>query len=184
MNRDLVHPDMAAIDSLVTSQDAVHLNTLTDRGAPMSGASFFAWGGNGAPTSTWYIPVTDGNYSDHGQVGNHPWAANMWIVHRRGIYVQVPWTTDAATTGQLRLYFSVSGVAYTSGAVTLGAASSGTATFKWIHGAPLWVDAGAYGTWIVTEAQRTGGAGNVNIGFPQSGCLQVVPRTGFTSTGL
>jgi hypothetical protein len=120
------------------------------------------FGGGGAPSSTWYIPITAAAFD--GSQATQPWIIVLDRVARFGVKVQVPWTTDATTAGQLRLSMGFALNSPTS-PIVLPANSSGVASFKWLHGWPLWEGANV---WIVVEATRTVGAGNVNIGFPRA----------------
>lgn len=84
-------------------------------------------------------------------------ARNLSIV-ADAFYVIVPWATDGATTGEVRLSDVYGG---NTSAVALAGGSSGSVTFKWLHG------------WFINdplnlriEARRTAGAGNVYIYEP------------------
>jgi hypothetical protein len=138
------------------------------------------YGGAGAPTGLWYIPVTAATFTR--LQDSEPWLCTMERLVRKGILVRVPWTTDAATTGELRLEGGggIQGLTPNepTAAVVLPAASSGIVTFRWLHGAPLW----GVGASLFVAARRTGGAGNVNIGYPFGGVVQIDPR-GCTVTG-
>jgi hypothetical protein len=98
------------------------------------------------------------------------------LVHR-GVFVRIPWQTQAGTTGELRLL--VNGFRASS-AVALPAASSGELTFRFLHFLTLWTTVDAP---LAIQARRTGGANAVRIGPPYTGFVQVDPR-GCTSTGI
>jgi hypothetical protein len=104
------------------------------------------------------------------------------LLHQ-GAQANIPWATQAGTTGELRIhatYVNSSGVAASSDttAFTLAAASSGVAGLRWLHGIPL------PGTSVQfnVEARRTGGANNVFIYFPTGGVALVGP-SGMTAGG-
>lgn len=120
----------------------------------------------------WYCNVTAAVF---GASGASPWAAQMPRVARRGLFVAIPWITEAGTTGEVRLT-AASGSAQ-AGTVTLPAASSGTVTYRWLHNLPLWYTSYNLDVW----ARRTGGANNVRIGYPS--CF-MVDAAGCTLTGL
>lgn len=139
------------------------------------------YGGAGAPSATWYVPVTAATF-DHSQA-TQPWLARVARIVRTGFIVRVPWSTDAATTGEVRLYGDAgfpAGANNPTSAVALAANSSGIVDFRWLHGVDPWDATDAA---IFIEARRTGGAGNVNIGYPLGGVIQADPRN-CTPTGL
>lgn len=139
---------------------------------------FAPFGGASPPTGLWYIAVTSAIY---GVEAAQPWVSRPDRLVRRAVLVRVPWTTDAATTGALKLVLPLppAGSNVQTSAVVLPAASSGTQTFRWLHGVTPWTQIVA----VNVEAIRTGGAGNVNIGAPEGGLIQVDPA-GATVTGL
>ena len=106
------------------------------------------------------------------------WDTIMDRLCHAGLFVQFDWQTQAGTTGEVRA--TLFGGLYVTSVITLGAASSGTATFRWKHALPLWTTTGVSAS---IEARRTGGANNVRIGPPLSGLVQVDPRN-CTLTGV
>lgn len=87
----------------------------------------------------------------------------FFLAHTDAIQIEVLWSTDVGTTGELRLENAVIG-GNVSNIATLPAASSGVAVFRWQHGQPV-----GTGPFIPeVKARRTGGAGNVNIYHPST----------------
>lgn len=128
-----------------------------------------------ALTNDWYVEVTGiGAFIVY-------WQANTTRTANRGLWAQVPWRTDASTTGELRLRVQgnepATGLltAYTS-AVALGASSSGTVQFRWFHGFEPWTT-----FYLTVEARRVTGTNKVYIGFPFAAFVD--PR-GCTTTGI
>jgi hypothetical protein len=135
---------------------------------PSNVYGFSPIGGSGPPSSMWLIPVTTAAFD--GSVATRPWICQLDRLTTLALRVAVPWVTDAATTGEVRLTLPALGGFPTAGnsptaAVTLGAGSSGLVSFAW-----------------VLEARRTGGSGNVNIGYPGTGAVQCQPA-GCTAAG-
>jgi hypothetical protein len=83
------------------------------------------------------------------------WQVVMPQVLGPGLETWIGWSTDAGTTGEIR----VNSFASTTTALALPAASAGNAYSRWLHGIPL----GTGPIAPVVEARRTGGVGNVNI---------------------
>lgn len=104
------------------------------------------------------------------------WEAQVSRWSRQAVWAEIPWRTDAATTGQVRIEASFG---TTSSAITLAANSSGTATFRWLHSQDIWNPSASLALWVT--AGRTSGAGNVVIGYPY---LALVDPAGATLTGL
>ena len=125
-----------------------------------------------SPNATWYAGHTNATL---GGAGGIPWAIPLPVVGMTAAYCQVNWTTDAATTGQIQLTAN-SGSNLTS-AVTLGAGSSGTVTFLWLHGLTLWRRAINFDLW----ARRATGAGTVYVQCPT---FALVDSIGATTTGI
>lgn len=136
------------------------------------------YGGNAPPDSMWYIPVISATFNN--TQPSQPWLIFMDRTFKLGFSVLIPWKTDSGTTGELRLneFFGIAPNGPTD-AVSLPANTSGNVQFKWLHGIEPYVH---FDTYVVIEARRTGGAGNVNIGYPLGGGLQVGPE-GCTETG-
>lgn len=118
------------------------------------------FGGNGPPASDWYIPVIGASF---GVQATQPWIISLDRIVRTGFAVDLPWRTGAATTGEVRL--TLLGIASTD-VISLGAGSSGTASFRWLHPMEPWVNTFV---WIYVEARRTAGANTVSIGYPPGG---------------
>lgn len=129
------------------------------------------YGGATAPTSSWYVPVTNAAFD--GSQACRPWIIVLDRIVHTALRVDVEWTTEAGTTGELRL-----NVGLTTSAIALPAASSGVASFKWVHGYPLW----AADVFVYLEARRTAGANNVNVRFPR--IVQQCAPDGCTATGV
>jgi len=104
------------------------------------------------------------------------WRAFVELIDGDTIQARISWSTDAATTGEVRLYCST--LATATSAVALAASSGGLQEFKWLHGGTL--GAGPY----IFEMQyrRTGGAGAVNA-WPSPAMFQPSVGAG-TATGL
>ena len=128
------------------------------------------FGGASPPSSLWYIPVTSATFT--GTQVSQPWIIGIDIITHTGLKVSVPWTTDSGTSGELRLTLPGAANSPTS-PKTLAASSSGVAVFTWLHG---WVPYVGSGLFVYIEARRTGGAGNVNVGYPQGGAILVGPK--------
>ena len=126
----------------------------------------------GQVDSSLRIAVTDPTF---GAGNTSPWFSVVPRWARSAIYAEIPWATDAATTGEVKLT-AVSGTLQTT-AVALAANSSGTVIYNWIHGRGLWTGHANVDLW----ARRTGGAGNVYIGYPR---MWLVDPAGCTTTGL
>ena len=132
----------------------------------------YAWpaspyGGNGPPTGYWYIPVIAGTFD--GSQATQPWVVQLDRVAHRAIQIAIPWATDTGTSGELRLKIDIGAPNSPSSVRTLAVASSGVATYNWLHGLVPFAN---NDVWLIIEARRTGGAGNVNIGYPQGGAVQ------------
>lgn len=145
----------------------------------------YAWpaspfGGNGPPTGYWYIPVVAAAFNSVAQ-NTIPWVIQLDRVVHRAVQLSVPWATDSGTTGEMRLAIINPPAPNSPTQVrTLAAASSGVEQFNWLHGLEPY--ASGFDVWLQIEARRTGGAGNVNIGYPQGGAIQADP-TGAETTG-
>lgn len=125
--------------------------------------------GGGTITVNWEVEITNAAF---GTV----WEAQVSRWSRQALWAVVPWRTEAGTTGELRVEASFS---TTSGTVTLAAASSGTATFRWLHSQDVWSPAASLAAWVT--ARRTGGANKVVIGYPY---LALVDPAGATLNGF
>lgn len=128
------------------------------------------YGGSGPPSALWFIPVTAAAFD--GSQASQPWVVQLDVVTHTAFKIDIPWTTDAGTSGEVRLQMTGAPNA-PSAAKTLAVASSGVASFIWLHGWPPYVGSDI---WISIEARRTAGANNVNIGFPQGGGIMVGPK--------
>jgi hypothetical protein len=84
------------------------------------------------------------------------WGVEFGQALGRGVEVQVPWSTEAGTTGEIMV--ASNGGAQTV-AVAIAANTSGYATVRWLH--DLVVGQGPLQ--LIVYARRTGGAGNVHI---------------------
>lgn len=114
-----------------------------------------------------FIAVTSGSFVD-------VWEARASLLVAAALFVDVPWATDPATTGEVRVSLNAS----TTDPVTLGAGTSGNAELRWLHGQHI--GSGPY--LVKVQARRTGGAGNVSLFVPtvaQAGN----DGTGATNTG-
>ena len=124
------------------------------------------------PSADWYVPYTGAAFGAGG------WSGIMPRVAHPGVYCRFNWRTGAGTTGEVRL---LSNAGFAPGGstaiVALAAASSGTITFLWLHGLPLWIT--SYN--LDLEARRTGGANSVEIQAP---LLYLIDPSGCTATGL
>lgn len=128
----------------------------------------------GVVDSQWRQAITDSVLGSTSP-GGSPW---FWVVPRvarLGVRCEIPWQTEAGTTGQVQL--TAAGGALLTTAVSLGAASSGTVTYNWLHGRDLWSGHVNFDLW----ARRSGGANNVLIGYPR---FWLVDPAGCTVTGL
>lgn len=84
--------------------------------------------------------------------------AQFEVVTHEGLYCWVNATSDAGTTGEMRLYNA--STAQASEAKVIPALSGGTLQqFRWLHGVALNVGP----AYFEVQARRTGGAGNINI---------------------
>jgi hypothetical protein len=95
--------------------------------------------------------VTSGTFTD-------TWQVTFGSVLGTGVEVMIPWSTGAATTGQLQV---VSNVPSHTQSVDLPAGSSGYKFVRWIHGA----DPGTGPLVLIVQALRSSGAGTVSV-FP------------------
>lgn len=129
------------------------------------------FGGASPPDSMWKIPVTSASF---GVQAAQPWLIYIDKIFKLGFQILIPVSTDSGTTGEIRLteFFGQAPNAPTT-AISLPAASSGNVQFNWLHGMELYA---LLDTYFVIEARRTGGAGNVNVGYPLGGGLQVGPE--------
>lgn len=125
--------------------------------------------GGGILTVEWEVEITGATF---GTV----WEAQVSRWSRQALWGVVPWRTEAGTTGELRLEASFS---TTTNAVSLPANSSGTATFRWLHGQDVWSPSASLAAWVT--ARRTGGANDVIIGYPY---LALVDPAGATLAGF
>lgn len=101
-----------------------------------------------------FLPVTSATF-----VATH--LAQIEQITHEGLYCWVTATSDAATTGEMRLR-NVSTGAVTD-AVSIPAGSGGTQyQFRWLHGSALSFGPAGF----EVQARRTGGAGDVNIYRP------------------
>lgn len=100
------------------------------------------------------------------------WRAHLEQLSRTGLRVlAVPWTTDDDTVGELRLTVDHPDGTTSTDVVNLPAASSGSASFAWAHGAAPWVGAAD----VHVEARVVTGGGSIHVAQP-SGALQTDPR--------
>lgn len=126
----------------------------------------------GVVDSQWRQAITAATFG----VGNtSPWAFIVPRVARTACRCVIPWATDAATTGEVKL--TAAGGTLSTSAVALAANSSGTVTYNWIHGRAVWSGHVNFDLW----ARRTGGAGNVYIGYPT---FYLIDPAGCTTTGI
>lgn len=125
-----------------------------------------------APNASWYSGHTNAALGDS---GGSPWAIPLPRVGRIGAYCRVAWTTDAATTGELRLT-AQSGTKLAA-VIALAAGSSGVAVWKWLHGLTIWQGAVNFDLY----ARRSGGAGTVYVQAP---VFALVDGEGCTLTGV
>lgn len=113
------------------------------------------------------------------------WWAGVPLVHSNAITVSAGWITSAATTGELRIIVKSApntgtGVTAATSAVTLGAGTTGTQIFNWVHGL-----ARNTGPWYFgVQSRRTGGAGDVDTYVPNYMALVGSTAVGATPTGL
>jgi hypothetical protein len=129
----------------------------------------------GGVSGDWYLPVTSATM---GYPLGAPWDIVVRRVARSGLFVTFPWRTGAGTTGTVRLSVDGDHVNYpTTASVALGANTSGTVSFSWLHPVALW----SFNIHFFVEAARTAGANNVEIGFPQAA---IVDPAGCTTRGI
>ncbi len=121
---------------------------------------------NAFPSSDWYQATTAAGFTPLWEMIVPRWTA-------LGAWVEFDWRTGAGTTGEVRL---LSALGNASSAVVLGAASSGTITFRWLHNEDIWTDSVL---WLT--ARRTGGANSVEVAFPHAA---LIPPTGCTLAGV
>lgn len=121
------------------------------------------------PSADFYLPYTAAAY------GSGSWSGIMPRIAHQAVYCRFNWRTGAGTTGEVRLT-AASGTQLAT-AIVLPAASSGTITYKWLHGLPVWV--ASYN--LDLEAKRTGGANLVEIQAPQ---YYLVDPAGCTAAGI
>lgn len=126
----------------------------------------------GTVDASWRQAVTDPTF---GAGNTSPWVFVVPRVARSACRCEIPWATDGATTGEVQLT-AASGTLLTT-AVALAAGSSGTVTYNWIHGRNVWSGHVNFDVW----ARRSGGAGNVYIGYPR---FFLVDPAGCTTTGI
>lgn len=93
--------------------------------------------------------------------------------------IKVPWVTDAATTGEMRLRNDVGG-GNSSSAVTLAANSGGVVVFSWLHGQQI----GSGPIVPCVEVRRTSGAGNVYVWPPLEARMMNGARIDATPEGF
>lgn len=128
-----------------------------------------------------------------------PWLANPWrdpnvfkpvtsgsfvtvfnceveIISHKGVSGRFGWATDGGTTGELKLVLN--GIGQTA-TVVLPAGTTGQQQFQWLHGATL----GTGPALFQIQARRTGGAGNVNVYWPDSPLYMADPLQ-CTANGL
>jgi hypothetical protein len=104
------------------------------------------------------------------------WEAQVSRWSHQAVYALVPWRTGAGTTGEVRLEASFT---TSSDPVVLAAASSGTATFRWLHGQDIWSPTASLALFVT--ARRTAGANSVFIGYPY---LALIDPAGATFAGI
>lgn len=127
----------------------------------------------GTVDASWRSAITNG--AAFGAGNDDPWVGVVPRWARSAVRCEVPWATDAATTGELKLT-AVSGTLQAA-TISLPAGSSGTATWNWLHGRPLWAGAANLDLW----ARRSGGAGTVYVGYPR---MWLIDPAGCTVTGV
>lgn len=120
----------------------------------------------GFPSTDLYMPITVGTFLAVWEM-----IAVRWT--NQAVYVVVPWRTPSGTSGEVRLDASHG---TTSNPVTLPTGSSGTVTFRWLHGAPIWTDGVL---WVV--GRRTAGSGTVELGQPT---VTLLDPEGATTGGI
>jgi hypothetical protein len=137
------------------------------------------YGGNGPPDSLWFIPVTSATFTS--TQASQPWLIVLDRIMKVGFSILIPFKTDVGTTGEVRLNELLGLVpGGPTSAISLPANTSGNVQFNWLHGMTPYTTFDCY---LLIEARRTAGAGNVNIGFPLGGGHQVGPE-GCTDTGV
>lgn len=121
---------------------------------------------NATPSSDWYQTADVASFASR-------WEHTITRWSQQAAWVQVPWRTGATTTGEVRLYgFAIrdggpGGTYAASDAIALGAGSSGTAEFLWLHEGDIWTQTGIL--WV--QGRRTAGSNSVELGFPQASLI-------------
>lgn len=111
--------------------------------------------GGGLVTDDWYRPMSDASFSP-------AWRLVVPHFTNMGLWVRVPWNTEAGTAGRLRIVVG-DPVEHASDEVVLGTATSGVAEFRWLHQKAVWEDIDDE---VYIQTYRTAGANYVNIGYP------------------
>jgi len=141
--------------------------------APFGGATY--------PSGYWLIPVVAATFNSSNQA-TIPWIVQIDRVSHRAFSIDIPWVTDAGTTGEMRLaVINPPAPNSPTSAVAMGAGASGTTGFRWVHGLEPFTSGSDI--WFQIEARRTSGTGNVYIGYPRGGGSMVSPEN-CTASGV